>query len=589
MQRSAVSGRIGVLVVAAAGFAFALVAYRVQIHNLFEFTSPERASATVVAGCAFIVAGLVAWLRQPANRMGVLMTATGFALLARQFRYSHDKFAFTVFFLAGELCYALVAHAVLAYPSGIVRDRIERTFVKVAYATALVFPALILLFYDGSKRLRYFDKVPRDNAVLVHGNGELAHVLQDVYAVIAYGVLASLFILLILRRLGRATPRARKLLAPLLVAAVVIALRAVFDGIVTFASPVPPSFVSDNVFWWQVAALTALPLALLAGLLRARLAQATVADLARQLEHTPPNEFGGALARALHDPSLQVAFWLPEREEYVDADGLPVTLPAEDRRHAVTTLDQDGAPVAAIIHDPALLDEPDLVESALAAARLALENARLHAEVRARLAEVHESRRRILEAADAERVRIERDLHDGAQQSLTRAALDLRSALHGRDVDPQLERLLVDVASQLQGAARELRDYVHGVYPSVLTEAGLAAAIESLADQHAVTVSIAELPERRLPQSVEAAAYFVACEALTNAEKHSSASLVTISAQRRDGTLRVEVVDDGVGGADPGGGGLRGLADRVEALGGRLGVESRPQAGTTVWAEIPSS
>ena len=586
MQSPAPAGVARLIAIVAAASAFAVVAYRVQVDNLFTLTSPGRATSTVAAGCAFIVAGLVAWWRQPANRMGVLMGATGFALLARQFRYSHDKLAFTFFFLAGELCYALVAHSVLAYPSGVVRDRLDRAFLKVIYVVALAFPLAILLFYDGSRRLRYFDLVPRENAVLLHGNGGLARGLQDVYAVVAYGVLASLFILLILRRLGRASPRARRMLAPLLVAAVVVALRAVFDGIVTFASPVP-LFVVRNLFWWQIAALIALPLALLAGILRARLVQATVADLALRLEHTPPAEFEGVLARALRDPSLELAFWLPERQAFVDAEGRQVELPPDGRR-AVTKLEHDGTPVAAVIHDPALRDEPELVEAALAAARMALENARLHAEVRAQLAEVQESRRRIVEAGDLERIRIERNLHDGAQQTLLALGTTLTAALHREVIAPEVKHTLEDALTQLGSASRELRDLAHGLQPSALSEGGLAAAIESLADRpSALAIKLGELPEQALPPSVEAAAYFVASEALANAEKHARASAVTISARCGDHVLRIEVADDGVGGADPGGGGLRGLADRVEALGGRLVVESELQAGTTVRAEIP--
>src|SRR5262245_29908732 len=188
MQSAALAGVTRVLVIVAAASAFAVVAYRVQVDNLFTLTSPGRATSTVAAGCAFIVAGLVAWWRQPANRMGVLMGATGFALLARQFRYSHDRLAFTFFFFAGELCYALVAHSVLAYPSGVVRDRVDRAFLKVIYAVALAFPLAILLFYDGSRRLRYFDLVPRGNAARRHGHGDLARAMHDMYAGDAYGV-----------------------------------------------------------------------------------------------------------------------------------------------------------------------------------------------------------------------------------------------------------------------------------------------------------------------------------------------------------------------------------------------------------------
>jgi signal transduction histidine kinase len=576
--------QVHAVLILGAGAAFAVIAYRVQIDNLFTATSPARASATVAAGLAFIVAGVIAWARRPGNRLGLLMTAAGFALLARQVRYSHNEAAFTVFFAISEFCYALVAHAVLAYPSGVVRDRFDRAFLKVTYTVTLVFPLAILLVYDGSQQLRYFDPIPRKSFVLVYGDGAIARSLQDVYAVIAYGILASTFIVLIVRRLASATPRGRRMLAPLMLAAVVAALRAVFDSATTFASPVS-DVLRDYLFWWQIAGLIALPLALLAGMLRSRLARATVAELALRLEHTPPPEFRDALARALRDPSLEVAFWLPDRGEFVDADGRRVTVPPDGPLRAVTPLEHDGVPVATIIHDPALRDEPQLVEAAAAAARLALENARLHAEVLAQLAQVQESRRRIVEAGDAERLRIERDLHDGAQQRLVAAALELRRL--ERNVDPNLERGLERAVAQLQSALDELRDLARGVHPAVLTEEGLAAALESLADRTPVPVTLVEVPAERLPAQVEAAAYFVTSEALANAVKHAHASEITIAAARVNGTLRLEVSDDGVGGADPGGNGLRGLADRVEALDGRLAVESAPDAGTTIYAEIP--
>jgi signal transduction histidine kinase len=248
-----------------------------------------------------------------------------------------------------------------------------------------------------------------------------------------------------------------------------------------------------------------------------------------------------ALARSLADPTLDLAFWLPERRAYVDESGQTVDLRTDDPRRAVTTLHGDGGPVAAIVHDPTLLDEPGLVQAAGAAARLALENARLQAELRAQLAKVEESRARIVAAGDEQRRRIERDLHDDAQQRLVALALELRIAQRrlGREADPEVERVLADAT------------------------------------------------EERLPPEVEAAAYFIACEALANVVKHARATAATVTAQRRDGRLLIEVSDDGVGGASADGSGLRGLADRVEAHGGRLRVESSRGGGTRVIGEIP--
>ena len=570
-----------------AAIALGVVAYQVQIDNL-STTTPARSLAIVAVAWAFVAAGLVAWARRPGNRLGPLMAAAGFALLLRQLRYSHDPLVFTVFFALSELSYALVAHSVLAYPSGRVVGRPERALVKVGYASMLVFPLAILLFYEASRPLRFLDRTAPESLLQVRPNGALAVDLQEAFVVFVWGVLATCFIVLVLRRLVRATPRARRILAPLLLAAVVFALRAVFECIFTFAER-PSESLYVYLFWWQVAGFIALPLALLAGMLRARLARAGVAELVLELERTPPQGLRDALARALGDPTLAVALWLPERREYVDANGRPVPLPDEGGARAVTVLEHEGEPVAAIVHDATLADEPELLRASGAAARLALENARLQAEMRAQLAEVQESRARIVAAADEERRRIERDLHDGAQQRLVALALELRTAQRrlGSGADPELETVLAEAVGELQAAVDELRELARGVHPAILTEDGLAAALESLSSRTPVPVSV-DVSDERLPPQVEATAYFVACEALANVVKHAGASTATVTAVRRNGLLVIAVEDDGVGGAHAdGGSGLRGLADRVEALGGRLRVVSPAGGGTRVVGEIP--
>jgi signal transduction histidine kinase len=378
------------------------------------------------------------------------------------------------------------------------------------------------------------------------------------------------------------------LLAPLLLGAVVFALRAVFEGIFTFVER-PSAVVYDYLLWWQLVGFVALPLALLAGMLRARLARAGIGELVLELERAPPHGFRDALARALGDPTLEVAFWLPERRGFVDAAGRHVELPAEDGRRAVTRIEHDGEPLAALVHDATLGDEPKLLHASGAAVRLALENAHLQAEMRAQLVRVQESRGRIVAAADDERRRIERDIHDGAQQRLVALGLQLRSAQRqlGSAAAPELDRLLAEAVDELQVAVEELRELARGVHPAILTEEGLAAALDSLGSRTPISVSL-EVADGRLPPGVEATAYFVVCEALANVVKHAEATKATIRAERRNGILVVEVSDDGVGGAHAGSGsGLRGLADRVEALGGRLVIESPAGGGTRIVGEIP--
>jgi signal transduction histidine kinase len=576
------------LVVTLLAIGLGVVAYRVQVDNLGPFTTAGRSLAVVAVAITWVVAGAIAWSRRHPNRLGPLMMAVGFALLLRQLRYSHDAFLFTMFFWLGDVPYAMAGHVVLAYPSGRVRDKWERLLVYIGYASTLLLPLLILFFYDGAQPLHQLDPSSRPASLfLISADDGLALKLQEAFVALFYGLLAALFVALILRRLAHATRRGRGLLAPLLIAAVVAALRAVWECTFTFVHR-PPAIAYHDLFWWQIVGLIAVPIALVDGLLRARLAHAGVSDLMLDLEGTSSRGFGDALARALHDKTLRVVYWLPDRGKYVDASGEAVTLPTDGRR-AVTKLENDGEPVAALIHDPSLLDDPTLIRSAAAAARLSLENARLHLEARARLAQVQESRVRLVTAADEERRRIERDIHDGAQQRLVALALQLRGAQRAMrsTADVEVERLLDATVDELQVAVNELRELARGVHPAILTEDGLGAALESLATRTPFPVEL-EAFDDRLPAPVEAAGYFVASEGLANVSKHAQASRAIVTARRRNGTVEIVVADDGVGGARAAqGSGLRGLADRVEALGGTLRIDSPAGRGTRIAAEIP--
>ena len=259
------------------GAALGVAAYYAQTHALH---SPKHAVAQVAIGWAYLLAGLVAWARRPTNRMGRLMVLTGLALLARQLRYSENPLVFTVFFILGDLGYALVGHSALAYPSGRVTDRAERALVVAGYTTVLVLPPLTALFYGGTRPMIGFDRLPRNSLINVTDNPHVVELLQKTEIVVFFGVLATLFIVLVGRRLWQATPRMRRILAPLLVAAVAFGLRAISECVFTF---VDRPFAYEYLFWWWAAAVFALPLALLVGLLRARLARAGVGDLVVEL------------------------------------------------------------------------------------------------------------------------------------------------------------------------------------------------------------------------------------------------------------------------------------------------------------------
>jgi signal transduction histidine kinase len=310
-----------------------------------------------------------------------------------------------------------------------------------------------------------------------------------------------------------------------------------------------------------------------------------VEDYVRRLrdEEATLADLEGTLRRAVGDASLRVGWWQQASASYVGMDGTPVDLATTDC--SVYQVRRGTEPIAVVLHDPALVVEPLLLEDVTRAAALPLENGRLHLEVLARLEEVNASRQRIVAAAYEERRRIERDLHDGAQQRLVSLALSIRLArnrLGGESAD-----LLDDAADQLTAAVREVRELARGIHPAALTEEGLAAALESLADRTPVDVAV-DVPDRPFPDDVAAAAYFTACEVVTNAVKHSGAGRIRIRGAVENGSLVVEIRDDGAGGAVlRAGGGLQGLADRLDALGGRLTVRSVKGEGTTVRAEVP--
>jgi signal transduction histidine kinase len=503
----------------------------------------------VAIGWSFVGAGLLAWSRRPENRTGLLMTLTGVVWFGRDFDWFQTDVTRHVDGLATNLFFALLAHQLVVFPDGRARSRTERVLVGSTYAVATI-------------------------GYVVAELSDVGNLVADVLAVVvASAVLAHLIL-----RWRHASPPGRRALAPIVWTGP--AVLAVLFITLLVDSRGPPSARVNDALHWAALVFAAIPLAFLAGLLRTRLHRAALGELVIELGELPSSaSVRDSLARTLGDPALEIAFWLPEEQRYVDLEGRPFELP--DR--AVTVLEG----LAAIVYDPSLLDDPVLVEAAGAAARLALENARLQAELRAQLAEVRASRARIVEAGDAERRRLERDLHDGAQQRLLGIRLALRLARGQVGGAGEVEQLLVEAEEELDGTLDELRALARGIHPAVLTDEGLTPALETLARRASLPVRIEALPRERLPAPVEAAAYFVASEALANVAKHAHASRVTIDMHRDEACLVIDIADDGIGGADSAGGGLVGLRDRVEALDGTFRVESMQGGGTRLHAEIP--
>jgi signal transduction histidine kinase len=527
---------------------------------------------------SFVLAGVVAWSRRPGSRFGPLMIVAGGASFLASLSSANIAVVFTIG-IAFDLVAAVVfLHVFLAFPSGRLEGRGERSLIAAAYFTAFGLQLVgMALGGFGPDNLLQITSEPDAAYSLLRGQ----LVALSAFFLAGVGILA-------IRRRGASRPLRRRL--ALLVDSFALALVMLA---VLYLSAVL-GLVSGQLGFELLRRATLFviglaPLAFLFGLLHARLARAAVGELFVELRGSPaPADLRDALARALGDPSLRLVYWLPAYESWADVDGQPVVLDGVGDHRATTLIDRGGVHVAAMTHDSAVNDEPELLEAVAAAAAIALENARLHAESAARLTELHASRERIVAAGDAERRRLERNLHDGAQQRLVAVALQLRLLQRRIRGDPAMAEELVTVASaELAQSLDELRELARGIHPAVL-EHGLAGALDALATRSAVVTTVAYDAPGRLPEPVELAAYFVACEALTNVAKYAGASAVTVRVWRNGRVAFIEVADDGIGGADDSlGSGLRGLADRVEALHGNLRVVSPAGAGTTVTAELP--
>ena len=543
-----------------------------------------RASVTVLAAWAFVAAGLVAWHSRPRNRTGPLMVLTGFLLLAGSLAAAADPLAATFGAVAQPVANAVGAHLLLAFPDGRLHSRVERFLVAALYLTVTVVQWLMLSVMD--YRTVMGCPCPR-NLLFVRHDDALHGFLMSGQRVV--GVLAIAGLVTVLARRWRdASPPLRRSLTPVLVTGAAAA--ALAGGTLALAA-VSTSPVITYLGLASGLALAFVPIGFLAGLLRGHLARAAVGDLVIALGGTmAPGQLRGALARALGDPSLQLAYRRPDpaRESYVDLDGHRVELPEPGGPRAVTFVERDRRRIAAVVHDASLADNPALVEAACAAAGLALDNERLQADLRARLDDLQTSRARIVQAGDTERRRLERNLHDGAQQRLLAVSFALGLAESRLPDDPAGARDVVTAArDELGQALEELRELARGIHPAILTSRGLPSALEALAMTAPVPVELSVSGER-LPAPVEAAAYYLVAEAVSNATKHARARAVRVGVTREDGQVLVTIADDGVGGADPAGGsGLRGLADRVEALDGRLSVHSPAGSGTRIQASIP--
>jgi len=519
--------------VAAAAVALGIAAEWVY----FGWDQPGGWLPDLVVGWTLIACGLLVWSRRPESRSGALLVATGFAWFAANFS---DQ---ALYLHRGPL-----VQLVLTFPEGRPRGRIDRVAVGLGWVVAL-FPA-------------------------IWGSEEATLALSALLvATAAAGYLRALG--------GERRRRLAALQASAFLAAVLAA-----TAIARLAFPTQKG--TDVTLFAYEASLCLLSIGLLAALVREPWARTAVTDLVVELGEARSGTLRDALARALGDPGLEVGYWVPEAEAYVDAAGRRIDTSAQRPGRRVTPVERDGRRVAVLVHDSAVLDDRRLLDAVGAATRLAATNAGLQAEVRARVAELGASRLRLVQVGDEERRRLEQRLHDSAERRLARLARDLERSRRNGEVRSEAEERLRRAEEHLTLTVDELRELAAGLHPRVLGERGLAGALEVLAERSPLPVDVAA-PAARLPDEIEAAAYFVCSEGLANVAKYASASRAAVSVRAAEGHVVVEVADDGRGGAEIGAGsGLRGLADRVETLGGSLRVDSPPGGGTRLEAKLPS-
>jgi signal transduction histidine kinase len=520
-------------------------------------------SLSLVAAWSFIGSGLVARMRRPENPTGLLMMLVGVTLLAGLLDGAEASALHTLGAWMRPLHWVVFVYLLLAFPTGRLQSQVARAIVIATFVDLAIL----------------------SHAPLVIGREGLGGALEDAsWAVGAVIFLAASAVLV--RRWSAGTKAWRRTVGLVLwPGALTLAALSYFNL---------SSYLSRSVGlvpqWAFRIAFVGMPFAFLAVLLRLRLARASVAELVVELDEArATGALRDALARTLGDPSLAVAYWLPDERRYVDLDGRPVQLPGAGESLTTTVVERDGRRIAALIHDSALREDPDLVRAVSAAAALALDNERLQAELRAHLDELKASRARIVNAADLERRRIQRNLHDGTQQRLTSLAMAIALAESKLSSDPGAAMASLRQAKEVLAAAvTELRDLSQGIHPESLTERGLGPALQDLAYTAPLPVSVVADLNGRMPDQVEAGAYYVVAEGLANVAKHAHAATAEVTLVRQGGRLIVRVRDDGIGGADPDRGtGIRGLTDRVQALGGRLRFESSAGQGTEIRATIP--
>jgi signal transduction histidine kinase len=579
MQR----GRLARLAAGLAALAIALGSLAIAIgpgrNTTYAGYSTLAATLSVGAGVGLILAGLVTSFFGSGGRTGDLAVLAGVVWFAPVWVGWHNgpPLLRSVAMFAAFFALPLFMHLILAAPNGRLRGAAARALVLTVYLEAGFVAAALGLVRDP-----FFDPSCwancTDNVFLLRSLPGMARGIESAHRWFTALAAIALIIMIAWRLLTDSGP-ARRALLPVALPAALLAGAVIAHAVALQRTPVedPSQPAFQSIFIVECAAVLLLAAGLVWATVRVRLQRRTVAQITANLgQAPPPGSLQAALAQAVDDPELRIAYWLPDSQRYVDAAGRPVAEPTIGPRRILTMLVREGRKTAVVSHSAAV---PDLERAIGAAVRLALENERLQAEMLAQLDQLRASRVRIVETGDAERRQLERDLHDGAQQRLLALSYDLRlaRAQTQADDDTPTGSLLTEATGEAQAALSELRALAHGIYPVILAEAGLAPAVATLAETAALPVEIIDLVEDRYAPAVETAAYLLVAEGVDDAA-HRDAGHVSVGIVRNGEKLMVTVEDDGINRTSE----LVHLADRVGALDGRLMVEP-----TRLRAELP--
>lgn len=546
---------------------------------LLPWRTPESGVLVLfpVVCLAYLGAGTLAWYRRPSNRLGAVILFGGVAVWLGSLQATDIPVLVGLGTVGATLILAVLVHLLHAFPSGRLPGPVSVTTVSAAYVTSLVLQAPKYLFDPNGPVPALF--LADDPTALALGAG--------IQRVVGAGVMVSTSAVLI-RRLVRSDVAGRRVLAPLYAYGVGAALFIPVSSLVL----TPVFGLSDTRrAVVQLVVLGGVPFAFVLGMLRGGFARTgELEELGTWLGASDGSRpaLTRALSRTLGDPSLALSFWVARPGVFVDGHGVPILRDPRPGRGLVP-IDLDGRTVGAVHYDARLIADPELVRTAGRVVAIAVDRERLTAELRESQRALQRSRERLVDAADRERRRIAQDLHDGLQMQLVLLALEAQQLANAAGTDTATGERATRLRQRIDGAAADLRRLVAAVMPAALIEHGLGAAVEDLADRMPIPTTLELSIDGITPSSaLESTAYFVTAEALTNAVKHARASSASVRLASDEGWLRIEVTDDGVGGANPGGGrGLRGMTDRIDVLGGNLLIASEPGHGTRIEVALP--